>query len=153
MLFLVCKLWDCSYGICSWCIHGNINRIKNGRSYYSKLISIIPAAWGSHFGILTALISVPGAFLLSNDAFYFGVVPLIAKTAAAYGFTPAQIGIASLTGQAFHLLSPLVASIYVLLQLTEVDMGEWQRYTAKMSIGVFAIYIGFMFFILRVVPL
>lgn len=118
-----------------------------------NLVSIIPESWGSHFGLVTALISVPGAFFLSNDAFYFGVVPILAKTAAAYGFTPAQIGIASLTGQAFHLLSPLVASIYVLLQLTEVDMGEWQRYTAKWSIGVFAIYIAFMFFILRVIPL
>lgn len=132
---------------------GILSESKMAEAIAQNLVSMIPQSLGSHFGFITALISVPGAFFLSNDAFYFGVLPILAKAGAAYGFTAAQIGIASLIGQAFHLLSPLVASIYVLLQLTEVDMGEWQRYTAKWSIGVFVVYVAFMFFILRVVPL
>jgi CitMHS family citrate-Mg2+:H+ or citrate-Ca2+:H+ symporter len=106
-----------------------------------NLASIVPKSFGSHWALVTAVISIPGTFLLSNDAFYFGVLPVLAQTGAAYGFTPLQIGIASTMGQAFHLLSPLVAFIYLLLQITEVDMGEWQRFAAKFSIGTFIIFV------------
>ncbi|MCM0650944.1 citrate:proton symporter [Clostridium swellfunianum] len=106
-----------------------------------NLASIVPKSFGSHWALVTAVISIPGTFLLSNDAFYFGVLPVLAQTGATYGFTPLQIGIASTMGQAFHLLSPLVAFIYLLLQITEVDMGEWQRFAAKWSIGTFIIFV------------
>lgn len=106
-----------------------------------NLASIVPKSFGNHWALVTAILSVPGTFLLSNDAFYYGVLPVLAQTGAAYGFTPMQIGIASTMGQAFHLLSPLVAFIYLLLQITEVDMGEWQRHSAKWSIGTFIIFI------------
>lgn len=106
-----------------------------------NLASIVPKSFGSHWALVTAIISIPGTFLLSNDAFYFGVLPVLAQTGATYGFTPLQIGIASTMGQAFHLLSPLVAFIYLLLQITEVDMGEWQRFAAKWSIGTFILFV------------
>lgn len=35
---------------------------------------------------------------MSNDAFYYGVLPLVAKAAAAYGISPEAIGRASLLG-------------------------------------------------------
>lgn len=106
-----------------------------------NLASIVPKSFGNHWALVTAIVSVPGVFFLSNDAFYYGVLPVLAQAGAAYGFTPMQIGIASTMGQAFHLLSPLVAFIYLLLQITEVDMGEWQRHSAKWSIGTFIIFI------------
>lgn len=106
-----------------------------------NLVSLVPQSMGKHFGLITAIISIPGTFFLSNDAFYFGVLPVLAQTGAEFGFTSLQIGIASLLGQAFHLLSPLVAFIYLLLQLTGVDMGEWQRYVAKWAIGIFVLFV------------
>lgn len=44
-------------------------------------------------------------------------------------------------GQAFHLLSPLVAFIYLLLRLTGLDMGEWQKTAGKYALGIFIIFI------------
>ncbi len=107
-----------------------------------SMTKLIPEGLAARFPLITAIISIPGTFLLSNDAFYYGVLPILAETGAAYGFTSLQIGVASVMGQAFHLLSPLVAFIYLLLQLTEVDMGEWQRFSAKWAIGVFVIFVG-----------
>ena len=118
-----------------------------------SLIDMIPESMGSHFGLITSFISIPGTFFLSNDAFYFGIVPILADAAREYGFTNLQIGLASLTGQAFHLLTPLIASNYLLLNLTGCNMGEWQRKSAKWSIGVYLIYVITMFGILRVIPL
>ena len=107
----------------------------------NSLIKLIPAQLGRFWGLITAVVSAPGTFLLSNDAFYYGVLPVFAEAGYSYGFTALEIGTASLLGQAYHLLSPLVAFIYLLLNLTELDMGEWQRESAKWATGIFVIFI------------
>ena len=106
-----------------------------------SLITLIPKQLGRFWGLITAIVSAPGTFLLSNDAFYYGVLPVFAEAGYSYGFTALEIGTASLLGQAFHLLSPLVAFIYLLLNLTGLDMGEWQRESAKWAVGIFVIFI------------
>ena len=79
------------------------------------LVSVIPESLGRYFAVIIAVISAPGTYLLNNDAFYYGVLPPLAATAQAYGFTDLQIGFAALMGQAFHFLSPLVPFIYLLM--------------------------------------
>jgi len=105
------------------------------------LADVVPSSMGNHWALVTALASAPGTFMLSNDAFYLGVLPVLAQTGANYGFTAMDIGVASTAGQAFHLLSPLVGFIYLLLHLTGVEMGAWQRTAAKWSIGTFIIFL------------
>lgn len=106
-----------------------------------SLIHIIPRELGGFWGIIVAILSAPGTFFLSNDGFYFGVMPALAQAGFAYGFTPLQLALASLMGQAFHLLSPLVAFIYLLLRLTGLDMGEWQRAAGKWAACIFVIFV------------
>lgn len=107
-----------------------------------SLANIIPVSWGRFWGLIVAILSAPGTFFLSNDAFYYGVLPVLAEAGVAYGFTPMELGVASLLGQAYHLLSPLVAFIYLLLNLTGLDMGEWQKESAKWATGIFIIFIA-----------
>lgn len=107
-----------------------------------SLGSVIPDSLGSFWTIVVAVISAPGVFFLSNDAFYFGVLPVLAETGYHYGFTAMQMGVASLMGQAFHLLSPLVAFIYLLLRLTDLDMGAWQKESGKWALGIFIIFMA-----------
>ena len=102
------------------------------------LVSIIPESLGSFF----AFISAPGTYLLNNDAFYYGVLPPLAATAQAYGFTDLQIGFASLMGQAFHFLSPLVPFIYLLMDKTEITLAQYQGYIFKWCIGIFVIFMA-----------
>lgn len=106
-----------------------------------SLTKIIPASFGRFWGLVVAFLSAPGTFFLSNDAFYYGVLPVLTEAGATYGWTQMELGVASLLGQAFHLLSPLVAFIYLLLQMTELDMGEWQKESAKWALGIFVIFI------------
>lgn len=100
-----------------------------------SLVALIPEAWGPHLPVITAITSMPFTFFMSNDAYYFGILPIIAETAAAYGIDPAEIGRASLLGQTVHLLSPLVPSTYLLTGMAGVDFGEHQRFTLKWAIG------------------
>lgn len=119
---------------------GVLTESKMAEAMGNHIVGLIPASMGGHFLGLTSIISIPGTFFLSNDAYYFGVLPVLLKAGAAYGFTPLQIGTAALTGQAVHLLSPLVASIYLLLNLTDQDLGEWQRFCFPALMVVFVIY-------------
>ena len=107
----------------------------------NSMIKLIPPVLGRFWGLITAIVSIPGTFLLSNDAFYYGVLPVFAEAGYTYGFTGLELGTASLLGQAYHLLSPLVAFIYLLLRLTDLDMGEWQKESAKWATGIFVIFV------------
>ncbi|MGT2433866.1 citrate:proton symporter [Cupriavidus basilensis] len=95
----------------------------------ASVISAVPDWMGPYMAIVTGVLSVPFTFFISNDAFYFGILPILAKAAAVYGIGAAEIGRASLIGQQVHLLSPLVASTYLLVGLAEVEFGDHQRYT------------------------
>ena len=106
-----------------------------------SIVHIIPLQLAGFWSLFIALISVPGTFFLTNDGFYYGVLIPFAEIGRQYGFTDMQMALASLMGQAFHLLSPLVAFIYLLLRLTGLDMGEWQRESAKYAAVVFVIFV------------
>lgn len=95
----------------------------------ASVISAVPDWMGPYMAIVTAVLSVPFTFFISNDAFYFGILPILAKAASVYGIGAVEIGRASLIGQQVHLLSPLVASTYLLVGLAEIEFGDHQRYT------------------------
>ena len=96
-----------------------------------SIVQMIPATAGAHLPLITALLSAPFTFFISNDAFYFGVVPVLAEAAKGYGIAPELIARASLIGQPVHQLSPLVAANYVLIGLAGVEFGAHQRFTLK----------------------
>jgi CitMHS family citrate-Mg2+:H+ or citrate-Ca2+:H+ symporter len=96
-----------------------------------SVISAIPSSAGHFLPLITAALSAPMTFFLSNDAFYFGVVPILAEAAKAYGIAPEVIARASLLGQPIHQLSPLVAANYVLMGVAGVEFGAHQRFTLK----------------------
>ena len=100
------------------------------------IIAGIPESMGPHFSLITALVSLPGTFFMTNDAFYFGVLPVLAKAAAAYGIDAAEMGRAALIGQGAHLLSPLVPSTYLLVGLNKVEFGDLQKFALLPAIGV-----------------
>ena len=107
----------------------------------NSIVQIIPQQLAGFWSLIIAIISVPGTFFLTNDGFYYGVLIPFAEIGRQYGFTDMQMALASLMGQAFHLLSPLVAFIYLLLRLTGLDMGEWQKEPAKYAAVIFVIFV------------
>lgn len=102
----------------------------------ATVVATLPREWGPHLAVVTALLSMPLSFFLSNDAYYFGVLPVIAEAAGHYGITPAEIGRASLLGQAVHGLSPLVAALYLKCVLVNVELADLQRFAIKYAIGI-----------------
>lgn len=101
-----------------------------------SLLAVIPPSLGPYLATITALVSMPFTFFMSNDAFYYGVLPVLSQAAAQYGITPVEMARASIVGQPVHLLSPLVPSTYLLVGLAKVDFGDHQRFTLKWAVLV-----------------
>ncbi|MHA3890784.1 CitMHS family transporter [Acinetobacter sp. GXMZU3951] len=99
-----------------------------------QLVAIIPESMGPYLAPITALISMPLTFFMSNDAFYFGVLPVLSEAAGHYGITPVEMARASIVGQPVHLLSPLVPSTYLLCGLAGINFGEHQEFTFKWAV-------------------
>ncbi|MFK5735067.1 citrate:proton symporter [Pseudomonas urmiensis] len=100
-----------------------------------SLIHVIPESAGHFMSVITAFLSMPFTYVLTNDAFYFGILPILAETASHYGIGAKEMAIAGLIGQPVHLLSPLVASTYLLCGLLDLDYGDNQRASIGWSIG------------------
>ena len=97
----------------------------------NSLVALIPQQHASWLPTLTALTSLPASILFTPDAYYFGVVPILSQTATQFSIDPLEIGRAALLGQMTvgFPISPLTASTFLLVGLTEVDLGEHQRHT------------------------
>jgi len=93
-----------------------------------SLVSAIPEPLGPYMGPITAALSMPLLMFMSNDAFYFGIVPVLGATGAAYGVPPEVIARASLMGMPLHALSPFIAPIYLVASLIRADVGQLQRF-------------------------
>lgn len=91
------------------------------------LVDIIPTSMGPFMAVITGVLSIPMTFFMSNDAFYFGVLPVLAETASHYGIPAADMARASITGQPFHLQSPLVPAILLLVTLAKVELGDHHK--------------------------
>ncbi|MFI8816706.1 MULTISPECIES: CitMHS family transporter [unclassified Streptomyces] len=98
------------------------------------LVGAIPDGMGPHMAIVTGLLSLPLTYFMSNDGFYFGVVPVLAEAGAAHGVSPLEIARASLAGQALHMSSPLVPAVYVLVGMAKVEFGDHTRFTVKWAV-------------------
>ena len=106
----------------------------------ATVTSNIPPSMGPYLAPITALLSAPFTFFISNDAFYFGMLPILAQAGAEYGISAEEMGRAALVGQQIHLLSPLVASTYLLVGFVGIEMGEHQRFTLKWACGSFVVF-------------
>ncbi|MEU3913477.1 MULTISPECIES: citrate:proton symporter [unclassified Streptomyces] len=95
------------------------------------LVGAIPDGMGPHMALVTGLLSLPLTYFMSNDGFYFGVLPVLAEAGAAHGVPPLEIARASLVGQALHMSSPLVPAVYVLVGMARVEFGDHTRFTVK----------------------
>ncbi|WP_103511729.1 CitMHS family transporter [Streptomyces sp. SM13] len=98
------------------------------------VVGAVPEAMGPHMAVVTGVLSLPLTYFMSNDGFYFGVLPVLAEAGAAHGVSPLEIARASLAGQALHMSSPLVPAVYVLVGMAKVEFGDHTRFTVKWAV-------------------
>ncbi|MFD8154643.1 CitMHS family transporter [Streptomyces sp. NPDC059720] len=95
------------------------------------MVDVVPAGMGPHMALVTGILSLPLTYFMSNDGFYFGVLPVLAEAGAAHGVSPLEMARASLVGQPLHMSSPLVPAVYVLVGMAKVEFGDHTRFVVK----------------------
>ncbi|WP_329421896.1 citrate:proton symporter [Streptomyces sp. NBC_01693] len=106
------------------------------------LVGAIPDAMGPHMAIVTGVLSLPLTYFMSNDGFYFGVLPVLAEAGAAHGVSPLEVARASIVGQPLHMSSPLVPAVYVLVGMAKVEFGDHTRFTVKWAVLTSLVVLG-----------
>jgi CitMHS family citrate-Mg2+:H+ or citrate-Ca2+:H+ symporter len=101
------------------------------------LVSFIPE---QHAGLLPTIVgvtSMPLSMAFTPDAYYFGVLPVLKNTMTHFGRDAIEVGRAAVLGQMTvgFPLSPLTASTFVLVGLTEVELSDHQKFTFKWAFG------------------
>lgn len=91
------------------------------------VVDVVPASMGPFLAVITGVLSIPMTFFMSNDAFYYGILPILSESAAQYGISPVEMARASITGQPVHLQSPLVPAILLLVSLAGVNLGDHHK--------------------------
>lgn len=97
----------------------------------NSIASIIPTALGSHMAPVYAVIAAPAICFLPQDAFYFGIASVIKGVMAEFGITPMQAAVASMVGQAFRLISPVIPALYMLCGETKQNFVDFQKEYCK----------------------
>ncbi|MDC2956427.1 MULTISPECIES: CitMHS family transporter [Streptomyces] len=95
------------------------------------LVDNIPDGMGPHMAFVTGVLSIPLTYFMSNDGFYFGILPVLAEAGQAHGVSSLEIARASLIGQPLHMSSPLVPAVYVLVGMAKVEFGDHTRFVVK----------------------
>ncbi|WP_194236404.1 CitMHS family transporter [Streptomyces acidicola] len=101
------------------------------------MVGVIPDGLGGHLPVLVAVTSMPLSLVFTPDAYYFGILPVLAGTADAFGTDSAEMARAAVLGQMTtgFPLSPLTASTFILVGMTGVQLGEHQRFIFRWAFG------------------
>lgn len=97
----------------------------------NSIAGIIPRSLGSHMAPVYALIAAPAICFLPQDAFYFGIASVIKGVMVQFGITPMQAAVASMVGQAFRLISPVIPALYMLCGETKQNFVDFQKEYTK----------------------
>ncbi|OZF37827.1 damage-inducible protein CinA [Rhodococcus sp. 14-2483-1-1] len=107
------------------------------------LISLIPDGAEGMIPAAAALIGIPLSFFMANDAYFFGIVPVLAESAAQYAIPPEEMARAAVIGQMAHSIGPASAPLWVLLGLVRASLGDFQRFAFLWVLAASLMYIVF----------
>jgi CitMHS family citrate-Mg2+:H+ or citrate-Ca2+:H+ symporter len=96
----------------------------------SAFVGVIPDSFGGHLPVLVAITGMPLSLVFTPDAYYFGVLPVLAQTAGGFGIESAEVARAAILGQMTtgFPLSPLTAATFILVGMSGVQLGQHQRF-------------------------
>lgn len=123
---------------------GMVSAMANG------IVAAVPPELGGWFAVITGVLSMPLTFFLTNDAFYFGILPILTEAAGHYGIAPVEMARAAIVGQPVHMTSPLVPALLLLVSLASVSLADhhkkviWRAGVASMVMLVVTIALGFI---------
>ncbi len=117
-------------------------------------VGFAPPGLAPHLPFTLGLFSMPLSLLFDPDSFYFGVLPVLAETARAFGINPIQMAQAAVLGQMTtgFPISPLTPATFLIVGLAGVELREHQKFSFPFLFAA-SVVMTLVSVIVRVFPL
>lgn len=109
----------------------------------NSLIGLIPEGSEGLLPTVAAIVGIPLSFFMANDAYFFGIVPVLAESATQYGIPGEEMARAAVIGQMAHSIGPASAPLWVLLGLVKASLGDFQRFALLWVLAASLMYVAF----------
>lgn len=94
------------------------------------LVSLTPSGAAGWIHVAFGFVAVPLGMIFGPDAMFFGILPLVAEISASAGVPAADVARSILIGENTGFsISPVVPSVYLLVGLGGVKLGDHIRFT------------------------
>ncbi|MBM4764809.1 citrate:proton symporter [Bacillus sp. B15-48] len=96
----------------------------------NDVVAVLPSAIGPYLHIIIGILGVPFDLLLSTDAYYFALFPVVEQIAAGFGISSLSTAYAMIIGNIVGtFVSPLAPAVWLALGLSGLEMGRHIRYS------------------------
>lgn len=119
---------------------GSFLGILNGTnmldSIATDLVKILPAVIVPYLHIIIGVLGVPFDLLLSTDAYYFALFPIVEQVVTSFGVPSLSVAYAMIVGNIIGtFVSPFSPALWLALGLAGLEMGKHIRYSFMIMWG------------------
>ncbi|RWR13547.1 citrate:proton symporter [Siminovitchia fortis] len=94
------------------------------------VVKVLPETVTPYLHIIIGILGVPFDLLLSTDAYYFALFPVVDQIAASFGVSSLSTAYAMIIGNIVGtFVSPLAPAVWLALGLAGLEMGKHLRYS------------------------
>lgn len=106
-------------------------------------VTILPEGVTQYIHLIVGVLGIPFDMLLSTDAYYFALFPVIEQIASAVGVDSLSTAYAMIIGNIVGtFISPLAPAVWLALGLSGLEMGKHIRYSFFWLWGMSLVLIG-----------
>lgn len=99
-------------------------------SIAQDLVKVLPEPMVGQLHIILGFFGLPMEFLLSTDAYYFGLLPVVLEVVESHGVEAASVVYALMIGNIIGtFISPFSPALWLALGLARLEMGQHIRYS------------------------
>ncbi|KIP98529.1 MULTISPECIES: citrate:proton symporter [Pseudomonas] len=99
-------------------------------SIAQDLVKVLPEPMVGQLHLILGFFGLPMEFLLSTDAYYFGLLPVVLEVVDSHGVEAASVVYALMIGNIIGtFISPFSPALWLALGLARLEMGQHIRYS------------------------
>ncbi|PTM58996.1 CitMHS family transporter [Desmospora activa] len=115
-------------------------------SIATDLVTILPAFIAPILHVIIGIFGVPFDLILSTDAYYFALLPVVEQIASSHGIAATSTAYAMIVGNIIGtFVSPLAPAVWLAIGLAKVEMGGHIRYSFPWMWGLSIVLMAFAF--------
>lgn len=96
----------------------------------NDVVSVLPGVIAPYLHIIIGILGVPFDLLLSTDAYYFALFPVVEQIATGFGVDSLSTAYSMIIGNIVGtFVSPLAPAVWLALGLSGLEMGRHLRYS------------------------